>query len=200
MLLVSLYDAERKVRCQASDLLSIICSCDFPDHFPELLPTLHAYLRSYALDDPRAPDKVHGAMKFLTDLVHVELDENQLLMVAQELVPVLQDLLTGVDGRITPHTKARCINVFHQCLTSMYMAKDTYTEAVEKITAHYLPTWLQGMQVLLEAFIYNASAEAASERFMWEEVGLKHQIVSFLGTASHSVSYTHLTLPTICSV
>ena len=127
-------------------------------------------------------------MKFLTDLVHVELDENQLLMVAQELVPVLQDLLTGVDGRITPHTKARCINVFHQCLTSMYMAKDTYTEAVEKITAHYLPTWLQGMQVLLEAFIYNASADAASERFMWEEVGLKHQIVSFLGTASHFTS------------
>ena len=188
MLLVALYDAERKVRCQASDLLSIICSCDFPDQFPELLPTLHAYLRSYALDDPLAPDKVHGAMKFLTDLVHVELDENQLLMVAQELVPVLQDLLTGVGGRITPHTKARCINVFHQCLTSMYMAKDTYTEAVEKITAHYLPTWLQGMQELLEAFIYNPSAEAASERLMWEEVGLKHQIVSFLGTASHFTS------------
>lgn len=182
-LLTCLCDAEQKVRCQASDILSVVSSCDFPDQFPHLIPTLQAYLHAYAEQDARAPFKVHGAMKFLLDLVHVELDEHQLLMVAQELVPLLQGIVSSPSDLITPHTRARCINVFHQCLISLYMAKDTYVDTVHMVTTHYLPRWLQGMQVLMSPDFFNTANW--QEPVSWEMLGLRHEIVAFLGTASH---------------
>lgn len=182
-LLACLCDAEPKVRSQASDILSLISSCDFPDHFPQLLPTLQAYLHSYAEQDAHAAYKVHGAMKFLLDLVHVELDENQLLMVAQQLVPLLQGIVSSSSDWITPHTRARCINVFHQCLISLYMAKDSYVDTVHMVTTHYLPPWLQGMQVLMSPDFFNSANW--QEPVTWEMLGLRHEIVAFLGTASH---------------
>lgn len=182
ILLRALGDEQRKVRLLASQLLSIIGSCDFPDHFPELLPTLSKYLSAYGTSTGAALDSVHGAMKFLSEFVRVELDENQLLMVASDFVPLLQALLAETHGPVTPHIKARCVLVFRQCLTSLYMAKDTYTATVEKAIDHYLPPWLHAMQALLDPAYY-ATADWEHDQ-TWEVLGLRREILRTLGVAS----------------
>lgn len=182
VLLAALQDAERKIRLLASQLLSIVGSCDFPDHFPELFSTLQAYLQSYGQRDAMAEAKVHGAMKFLSDFVQVELDENQLLIVAREFIPLLQELLSSSFGDVSAHIKARCILVFRQCLTSLYMAKDTFTDAVNEAVKHYLPSWLNAMQILLDPS-YFASASWA-DSLAWEELGLRREILRTIGVAS----------------
>lgn len=200
LLLTCIGDSETKVRRQASDIISLICTSDFPDHFPELLPTLQSSVRAYKSADPVAAAKVHGAMKCLVDLVHVELDEHQLLLVAQEFVPLLQDVLSSTDATVTPHTKARCINVFNECLVSLYMAKDTYADTVHMVTEHYLPLWLNGVQALMDPAGLRTVSWAGDAR-AWEELGLRNEVVQFLSTASRFskifATYAPHLLPTI---
>lgn len=182
LLLQALGDAQRKVRLLASQLLSIVGSCDFPDQFTELLPELQVYLRAYTAQDPRAADKVHGAMKFLSDFVQVELDENQLLVVAQEFVPLLQEILSESDGVLSAHTKARCMLVFRQCLTSLYTVRDAYAAMVKEAVDHYLAPWLQAMRTMLDpSALASADWRRASS---WEVLGLRREIVRTLGTAA----------------
>lgn len=182
LLLASLGDAERKVRLLTSQLLSLIGSCDFPDHFPELLPALQRYLQAYTKQEAHATAQVHGAIQCLADLVQVELDEHQLLIVAREFIPLLQELLSGSFGTVAPHVQARCVLVFRQCLTSLYMAKDTYPDTVQEAIARYLPPWLHAMQALL------APERIASDDWhtsdAWETLGLRREIVRTLVVAS----------------
>lgn len=195
LLLASLGDVERKVRLLVSQLLSLIGSCDFPDQFPELLPALQRYLQAYTEQDAHAPAQVHGAIQCLADLVQVELDENQLLIVAREFIPLLQELLSGSFGHVAPHVQARCVLVFRQCLTSLYMAKDTYPDTVQEAIARYLPPWLQAMQALL------APAPLASadwhDAVVWEMLGLRREILRTLSVASRFKSVFAATGPAL---
>lgn len=182
LLLQALGDAERKVRLLAAQLLSIIGSCDFPDHFPELLPELQKDLGAYASSDPRAADKVHGAMKFLADFVQSELDENQLLVVSKEFIPLLQNILSDTSSAFSAHTKARCVLVFRQCLTSLYTVRDAYADMVKQAVDHYLPPWLEALQAMLDPAFYAQAnwADAAA----WEVLGLRREVIRTLGVAS----------------
>ena len=174
-LLKALGDAARKVRLLAAQVLSIVCTADFPDHFPELFPVLRTYLGTA---DAAC---VHGALKFLSELVQVELDENQLLVVAREFVPLLQAIIS--DTSASAHIQARCVLVFRQCLTSLYMVKDTYTTVVAEAIEHYLPPWLHAFEVLLDpAFFCTADWNLPAA---WEVLGLRREMVRSLGVASH---------------
>lgn len=195
LLLASLGDAERKVRLLVSQLLSLIGSCDFPDHFPELLPALQRSLQAYTQQDAHAAAKVHGAIQCLADLVQVELDENQLLVVAQTFIPLLQELLSGSFGHVAPHVQARCVLVFRQCLTSLYMAKDTYPDTVQEAITRYLPPWLQAMQALLAPASLAQADWHASDA--WETLGLRREILRTLSVASRFKSVFAAAGPTL---
>ena len=182
LLLEALGDAERKIRLLAAQLLSIVGSCDFPDHFPELLPVLRDYLLAYHASDARAADRVNGAMKFLSDFVQVELDENQLLEIAQQFIPPLQQILADDSVSVSAHTKARCVLVFRQCLTSLHTVRETYAQTVDEAVARYLPPWLDALHTLLDASFY-AQADWREAR-TWEVLGLRREIVRTLGVAS----------------
>ncbi|WFD31237.1 hypothetical protein MSPP1_002271 [Malassezia sp. CBS 17886] len=182
LLLRSLGDAHCKVRLLAAQVLSIVASCDFPDSFPELFGALRQHLDAYAAHERGADSRVHGALKFLSDFVQVDLDENQLLVVAREVAPLLQGMLADDGGTLSPHIKARCVLVFRQCLTSMYTVRDVHRDAVSEAVAHCLPSWLHTMDALLDpAFFHTADWGAAAS---WEVLGLRREIVRTLGVSA----------------
>ena len=170
LLLAALGDAQRKVRLLAAQLLSIVSSAEFPDQFPELLPHIRAALAGNG-------DQVHGALKFLSDFAQEDVDESQLLVIARDFVPLLQ----GVMGNSahSAHTHARCMLVFRQCLTSLYIVRDTYTSTVREALAVYLPPWLEAMDAMLAAPL-PSDADAAA----WETFGLRREIFRTLSAAA----------------
>lgn len=170
-LLAALASHERKVRLLAAQLLALVSTAEFPDNFPELLPAVHALL------DAGAPDGVHGALVFFADLVQEELDENQLLLVARDYVPLLHRVL--VDPRYAPHVHARCVLVFRQCLVSLFTVRDAYADTVRAAVDAHLPTWLDTAGRLLDTRVFAADWSAAT----WETLGLRRELVRMLGAA-----------------
>lgn len=170
LLLAALGDAQRKVRLLAAQLLSIVSSAEFPDQFPELLPHVRAALAGNG-------DQVHGALKFLSDFAQEDVDESQLLVIARDFVPLLQGVLGN--SAHSAHTHARCMLVFRQCLTSLYIVRDTYTSTVREALAVYLPPWLEAMDAMLAAPL-PSDADAAA----WETFGLRREIFRTLSAAA----------------
>ncbi|PWN46726.1 ARM repeat-containing protein [Violaceomyces palustris] len=174
-LLRALADPIRKIRLAASYAISTIAGPDYPDQFPELLPHLQHLLGQ------AEPNSTHGAMALLSDFVRVEMDEVQLMQVANEFLPTLETVLAD-EQRLTPHVRARCILVFRQCLTTLFMVKDTYPDAVKTATHTLLPRWLSAMEALLTR---DAAADLANAgENAWETLAIRNEIFRTIKTAS----------------
>lgn len=175
-LLQGLADSNRKIRLATSYAISTIAGPDYPDQYPELLPHLQQLLTQ------QNPDAIHGAMALLSEFVKVEMDEVQLMQVAREILPTLETVLAD-EQRLSPHIRARCILVFRQCLTTLYMVKESYPDVVKQATENLLPRWLGAMQSLL-------SKDAATEldaggRFAgWQSLALRNEIFKTLKVAA----------------
>ncbi|WFD08012.1 hypothetical protein MVES1_003381 [Malassezia vespertilionis] len=174
LLLQALGDATRKVRLLAAQLLSIVCLCDFPDEFQDLLPALKRKLQAHSAPD--ATFQLEGALKFLSEFVQVELDENQLFVVSREFVPLLQEIMDVNSSVLSPMIKAQSLLVFRECLLSLYMVRGTFSAVVDQAVLHYLPPWLLAMLQMLDT----ASLDATSP----ESLGLRREIFRTLGVAS----------------
>ncbi|WFD33515.1 hypothetical protein MCUN1_000328 [Malassezia cuniculi] len=172
-LLGALASPERKVRLLAAQLLALVSTAEFPDNFPELLPTVHSLLEN------GSPDGVHGALVFFADLVQEELDENQLLLVARDYVPLLHRVLT--DGKYAPHVHARCLLVFRQCLISLFTVRETYSDTVRGAIDTHLPLWLNTVGTMLDPSIYSTADWTTAST--WEVLGLRREITRVLGAA-----------------
>ncbi len=114
-LLQALVCPERKIRLAASAALATVASPDFPDEFPELLPFLKSNLElggaaagSSASLDAAKLDAIHGSMIFLSDFVRAELDENQLMGVAREILPSMEAILVDEQVRLPTRLALRC--------------------------------------------------------------------------------------------
>ncbi|EPQ29170.1 uncharacterized protein PFL1_03457 [Pseudozyma flocculosa PF-1] len=174
-LLQGLADPQRKVRLATSYAISTIAGPDYPDQYPQLLPCLQHLLQQ---DDPHA---IHGAMTLLCDFVKVEMDEVQLMQVAREVLPTLEELLAD-EQRHTPHIRARCILVFRQCLTTLFMVRESFPDVAKQASNELLPRWLSAMESLLAK---DAAAELQSggERG-WETLSLRNEIFKTLKVAA----------------
>jgi hypothetical protein len=103
-LLQALTLPERALRLAAAYALSSASAPDWPDDFPELLPSIRQLL------EQGGSDATHGAMCFLADFVGGELDETQIMGASRELLPSLEKVLadTAVSVlRIGRHCRQR---------------------------------------------------------------------------------------------
>lgn len=170
-LLSGLSNANRKIRLASSYVISTIAGPDFPDQYAELLPHLIHLLQQ------GSPDGVHGAMALLCEFVKVEMDEIQLMHVAKEILPILERILSNAD-QYSAHTRARCVLVFRQCLTTLYMVKESYPQITQEASQTMLPRWLAAMQTLLQHDIAN------DVHSNWESLGLFNEIFKTLKVAA----------------
>lgn len=143
----------RKLRTAAAATLSTVASSDWPDDFPELLPTVESFLgkgqSAGALVDDAARDRAHGALVFLSDFWTSEMDERQILGGAKDMLPLIEAVLANADS-YSPALRSRCVLIFRQLLSSLYMVKGTYPEASKQIADDVMPRWLEALQGLVD--------------------------------------------------
>lgn len=132
-LAISPNEDSRKVRASASYVVSKIAAADFPDQWPELLPTI---LQSI----PNSNDaQLHGALKVLSDLVDSGFSEEQFFKVARELVTTLFNVAT--DPSKKPIRRALAVSVFRSCFDTLEMVLEQHKAAVKQFMDEALSGW-----------------------------------------------------------
>lgn len=168
---------ERKVKASASYAVSKIASADFPDDWPELLPSLLQIISDGATSD----SALHGALKVLLDLVDTGFSEEQFFNVARDLVSSLFAVATSETRR--PMLRALSVAVFRYCFDTLEMVLEQHKVAIKQFVDEVLSGWSPFFVSTLKAPLpqppsedeANKEGEIASQ---WRGVvGLKIQIV-----------------------
>jgi hypothetical protein len=127
-----------------ANIVSLIAQPDWPEDWPTLLDQLLALVRSPSID------AVEGGMRALNDFVSITLTEDQLLPVAQDMLPTLLAIL-GAPETYGPSTRARVVLIFRQCVMTLFTVKDEHPAAVKAAVGQILPVWLSAFQQLLSS-------------------------------------------------
>ncbi|KAJ5123278.1 Armadillo-like helical [Penicillium atrosanguineum] len=171
---------ERKVKASASYAVSKIASADFPDDWPELLPSLLQIINDASTTD----SALHGALKVLLDLVDTGLSEDQFFNVARDLVSALFAVATSETRR--PMMRALSVAVFRSCFDTFEMVLEQHKVAIKQFVDELLSAWSPFFVSTLKAALpqppsseeANKSGEVASQ---WRGIiGLKIQVVKTL--------------------
>ncbi|KAH8920893.1 ARM repeat-containing protein [Atractiella rhizophila] len=135
---------EGKIRSGCAKLVSNIAHTDYPDAWPNLPQQLLTLLSS-----PNATS-VHGALRVLNDFVGADLSEDQLIPLARDMLPRLQDIFQTRQVH-SPSTRARAVLIFRQCVETLFMVKDNHPQAVQTAVSEILPRWLSSFEAFLQA-------------------------------------------------
>lgn len=168
---------DRKVKSSASYAVSKVASADFPDQWPELLPSL-----LQILNDPAASaSAVHGALKVLLDLVDTGFNEEQFFNVARDLVSTLFTIATSESRK--PMLRALAVAVFRSCFDTLEMILEQHKEAVKQFMDEVLGGWSPFFIATLQAGLPQVPSEEEEGKdaeipSQWRGViGLKLQVV-----------------------
>lgn len=168
---------ERKVKASASFAVSKIASADFPDDWPELLPSL-----LHIINDPASSERaLHGALKVLLDLVDTGFSEEQFFNVARDLVSSLFAVATSESRR--PMLRALAVAVFRSCFDTLEMVLEQHKQAIKQFVDEILGGWSPFFVATLEAPLPQAPSEEEMHKegeiaSQWRGiVGLKIQAV-----------------------
>ncbi|SMQ53960.1 unnamed protein product [Zymoseptoria tritici ST99CH_3D7] len=169
---------ERKIKSAASLVVSKIATSDFPDEWPELLPSVLSVVST------GANSQLHGALKVLNELVDDCFNEEQFFKVARDLVKVVFDV--AVNGNRKPTLRALGVSVFRSCFDTLEMVMEDHKIEVKAFAVESLSTWLpfflETMKTPLPpspAQTQTADDASAAESYRGH-VALKLQIVKVL--------------------
>lgn len=123
---------ERKIKSAASIVVSKIATADFPDEYPDLLPTLLHIINTG--QDPQ----LHGALKVLQDLVDDCFNDDQFFTVARELVASVYTVATSSRPTIL---RALAVSVFRSCFDLFEMVIEDHKTAVKAFIEETLAAW-----------------------------------------------------------
>jgi hypothetical protein len=169
---------ERKIKSAASLVVSKIATSDFPDEWPELLPSVLNVVST------GADSQLHGALKVLNELVDDCFNEDQFFKVARDLVRVVFDV--AVNDKRKPTLRALSVSVFRSCFDTLEMVMEDHKAAVkafaEETLSGWIPFFIETMKTALPpspAQSQNASDPSAAETYRGH-VALKLQVVKVL--------------------
>ncbi|KAJ5246373.1 hypothetical protein N7468_001356 [Penicillium chermesinum] len=152
---------ERKVKSSASYAVSKIASADFPDDWPELLPSLLHVINEQGTSDIA----LHGTLKVLLDLVDTGFSEEQFFDVARDLVSALFAVATSQTRK--PILRALAVAVFRSCFDTLEMVMEQHNVAIRQFVEEALTGWSPDDE--------SGNKELASQ---WRGIlGLKIQVV-----------------------
>ncbi|CDM31136.1 hypothetical protein DTO013E5_232 [Penicillium roqueforti] len=171
---------QRKVKNSASFAVSKIASADFPDDWPELLPSLLSIINNSASTD----GQMHGALKVLLDLVDTGFSEEQFFNVARDLVSSLFAVATAESRR--PMLRALAVAVFRSCFDTLEMVLEQHKTAIKQFMDEVLSGWSPFFDTALKAPLPQPPNEEEEHKqgeiaSQWRGiVGLKLQVVKTL--------------------
>ena len=125
---------ERKIKSAASLVVSKIATADFPDEWPDLLPTV---LNVVGQGNDA---QLQGALKVLNELVDDCFTEDQFFKVARDLVKVVYDV--AVNDSQKPTLRALAVSVFRSCLDTLEMVMEDHKDQVKAFAQEALSGWI----------------------------------------------------------
>lgn len=128
-------DTNRKVKAAASYAVSKIAAADFPEVWPDLLPSLMQIIN----DQTSSNGALHGALKVLLDLVESGFSEEQFFNIARELVSTLFAVATNESRKTI--LRALAVSVFRSCFDTLEMVLEEHKAAVKQFMDEALSGW-----------------------------------------------------------
>lgn len=125
---------ERKIVAAAGNVVSKIASVDFPEQWPNLLPTLLS-LVSHA-----DTTQLHGVLVVLGNLVEDGFDEEQFTGSATDLVQCIYSI--AVNDRQNLSSRALAVSIFRACFDTMELVYLTDQAAVQQFMQIASDAWL----------------------------------------------------------
>jgi importin-9 len=144
---VALNCPERKLRKQASWVVSKIGSSDFPDEWPQLLPTALSVVQG------GNEDQIPGALKLLVDLIDDSFNEEQFFGVARDMVNTVYNV--AINEAVKPTTRALAITVFRGCIDILEILLEEYKAQVKAFADEALQEWIPFMIKVMETTLPN---------------------------------------------
>ncbi|KJZ80002.1 hypothetical protein HIM_00716 [Hirsutella minnesotensis 3608] len=178
-------DEDRKVKIAASYTVGKIAIHDFPEQWPNLLPTLLAVV-------PAGTDaQLHGALKVLGDIVEESLSEDQFFSMAREIANALTQVAFSTDRK--PMLRALAVSVFRSCLYLMDMVKQSHGQEVEAFAKHLLegdpasssPAWIPFFISVVQERLPAADLRDGQPEAWNSIIALKLQVVKTLLKLRH---------------
>lgn len=169
---------ERKVKSAASLVVSKIATADFPDEWPDLLPTILNVVAT------GTDGQLHGALKVLGELVDDCFNETQFFDVARDLVKAVYAVATNQSRKAT--LRALAVSVFRSCFDTLEMVMEDHKAAVKGFAEETLGGWIPFFISTLRASLPPAPSdeEEGNETGSFELyrgfVALKLQVVKVL--------------------
>lgn len=162
-----LADGNRKIRSASAFVISTIARYDWPEEWPDLLPSLIALLNG------GSPDSVNGAMSVVAEFASEELSEEQLLPVIRDLAPSLLTILGNTEAH-SATTRAQTVNVFRQIITTLEVVREEHPVAVKQALQQLAPRWLAVFRQLL-------AVDAAEEtQASWDTLAVRIEVFKAL--------------------
>ncbi|KAK3707475.1 hypothetical protein LTR37_012117 [Vermiconidia calcicola] len=134
---------ERKIKSAASLVVSKIATADFPDDWPDLLPTVLDVIGT------GTDAQLHGALKVLNELVDDCFNEEQFFKVARDLVKVVYDV--AINEAQKPTLRALAVSVFRSCFDTLEMVMEDHKAEVKGFAEEALAGWLPFFITSLES-------------------------------------------------
>jgi hypothetical protein len=125
---------ERKIKSAASLVVSKIATSDFPDEWPDLLPTVMNVVAT------GADSQLHGALTVLNELVEDCFNEEQFFNVGRELVKIVYDVAVNENRKTS--LRALSVSVFRSCFDLLEMIMEDHKAAVKGFADEILPGWI----------------------------------------------------------
>ncbi|KAI1332992.1 armadillo-type protein [Xylariaceae sp. FL0255] len=166
-------DDDRKIKTAASYAVGKIANVDFPEQWPDLLPTLLNII-------PTANDgQLHGALKVLSDLVEESLSDDQFFSMARDIVKVVYDV--AVNESRKPILRALAVAVFRGCFDLMDTVKEEHPKEVTSFAEEALKGWFPFCLEMIKLQLPPRDPHSAEEPKEWNGIiALKYQVIKCL--------------------
>lgn len=125
---------ERKIKNAASLVVSKIATADFPEEWPDLLPTVLNVVSS------GSDSQLHGALKVLNELVDDCFTDEHFFRVARDLVKAVYDVATNESQK--PTLRALAVSVFRSCFDTLEVVMEEHKTEVKGFAEEALAGWI----------------------------------------------------------
>ncbi|OAQ90061.1 importin beta-5 subunit [Purpureocillium lilacinum] len=117
-------EEDRKVKTQSSYTVGKIAIHDFPEKWPNLLPSVLGVMAS------GTDIQLRGALRVLGFLTEESISDDQFFSMARDIANALTEVVHNTSRG--PMMRALAISVFRSCLDLMNMVKDAHAQEVEE--------------------------------------------------------------------
>jgi hypothetical protein len=146
---------ERKIKSAASLVVSKIATADFPDAWPDLLPTVLNVVST------GSDGQLHGALKVLNELVDDCFNEEQFFKVAHDLTKAVYNVAIAENRR--PILRALAVSVFRSTFDTLEMVMEDHKAAVKAFAEETLSGWIPFFLSMLKSPLPPAPPQDKSE-------------------------------------